>query len=168
MRKVLSCLLAVGLALGLMVGLGGCGESQSEIKLEKVAVKVARETLKGGYRLVTTATLKKWLDAGRKMIIVDTMPYEKSFKKRHIRGAVQFEFPIPEAKTITAERKAKYQKLLGPKKGALIVVYCGFVKCGRSHNGAMWARRLGYTNVYRHPGGIFAWAEAGYPTEAVK
>jgi thiosulfate/3-mercaptopyruvate sulfurtransferase len=43
------------------------------------------------------------------------------------------------------------------------VFYCGFVKCTRSHNGAMWAVKLGYTNVYRCPGGIKAWDEAGYP-----
>ncbi len=168
MRKSLTFVLAATLALGLMFGLAGCGKSKSEVALEKVAVKLARETVKGGYRLVTTATLKKWVDAGRKMIIVDTMPFAASYKKRHIPGAVQFEFPIPEAKTISAAQKAKYLKLLGPKKDALIVVYCGFVKCGRSHNGAMWARKLGYTNVYRYPGGIFAWTEAGYPTEAVK
>ena len=33
---------------------------------------------------------------------------------------------------------------------------------------AMWAKKLGYKNVYRHPGGIFAWKGAKYPTEAVK
>ncbi|NTV43161.1 MAG: rhodanese-like domain-containing protein, partial [Syntrophobacteraceae bacterium] len=40
-----------------------------------------------------------------------------------------------------------------------------FTKCGRSHNGAMWAKKLGYTNVYRYPGGIKAWMEADYPVE---
>ncbi len=43
--------------------------------------------------------------------------------------------------------------------------YCGFAKCTRSHNGAMWAMKLGYQNVYRCPGGIKAWLEAGYPVE---
>jgi thiosulfate/3-mercaptopyruvate sulfurtransferase len=36
------------------------------------------------------------------------------------------------------------------------------VKCTRSHNGAMWAAKLGYTNVFRHPGGIFAWKGAHF------
>jgi len=27
----------------------------------------------------------------------------------------------------------------------------------------MWAVKLGYKNVYRCPGGIKAWDEAGYP-----
>jgi thiosulfate/3-mercaptopyruvate sulfurtransferase len=29
-------------------------------------------------------------------------------------------------------------------------------------------RELGYTNVYRYPGGIKAWLEAGYPVEKGK
>ena len=48
------------------------------------------------------------------------------------------------------------------------MVYCGFVKCTRSHNGAAWAVKLGYKNVYRYSGGIFAWRGAGYPIEEVK
>ncbi len=58
--------------------------------------------------------------------------------------------------------------LLGPDKERTIVVYCGFVKCTRSHNGAMWAKKLGYTNVLRHPGGIFAWKGAGFEVGTVK
>ncbi|HHO47482.1 MAG TPA: hypothetical protein ENN06_03345 [Desulfobacteraceae bacterium] len=29
---------------------------------------------------------------------------------------------------------------------------------------ALWAKKFGYNNVLRHPGGIFAWKGAGYPT----
>jgi rhodanese-related sulfurtransferase len=32
----------------------------------------------------------------------------------------------------------------------------------------MWAIKLGYKNVNRHPGGIKAWKEADYPVESVK
>jgi len=59
-------------------------------------------------------------------------------------------------------------KLLGDDKGRLLVFYCGFTKCGRSHNGAWWAKQLGYTNVYRYPGGIKAWGQADYPVAAVR
>lgn len=58
-------------------------------------------------------------------------------------------------------------KLLGHDKNRRIVVYCGFVKCTRSHNGAAWAVKLGYKNVYRYPGGIFAWKGADYTVEKV-
>ena len=32
----------------------------------------------------------------------------------------------------------------------------------------MWAVKLGYRNIYRHPGGIKARDEAGHPVEKVK
>ncbi len=96
------------------------------------------------------------------------MPYEDSYKKQHVPGAVQFEFPIPEVTSLDDKTKAAYEKLLGTNKNRLIVIYCGFTKCTRSHNGAMWAVKLGYKNVYRYPGGIKAWMEADYPVEKVK
>ena len=72
------------------------------------------------------------------------------------------------APTAGGKTEADYVKLLGPDKDATIVVYCGFVKCTRSHNGAVWAKKLGYKNVLRYPGGIFAWKGAGFPVDAVK
>jgi rhodanese-related sulfurtransferase len=87
--------------------------------------------------------------------------------------AVQFTFPIPEMDAWdSAETDGKsaedFSVLLGEDKSKTIVVYCGFVKCTRSHNGAMWARKLGYENVLRHPGGVFAWQGAGYPVETAE
>jgi rhodanese-related sulfurtransferase len=61
-----------------------------------------------------------------------------------------------------------YLQLLGPDKNRLRVIYCGFVKCTRSHNGAAWAVKNGYTNVYRYPGGIFAWKGATYPVGRIQ
>jgi thiosulfate/3-mercaptopyruvate sulfurtransferase len=139
-----------------------------EIETEKIAVTFAKEVERGGYRLVSTEELKGWLDQKKEMLVVDTMPFEASYKKQHIPGAVQIELPIPEMVALDDNTKAALEKLLGPDKNRLIVFYCGFVKCTRSHNGAMWAVKLGYRNVYRQPGGIKAWDEAGYPTEKVK
>ncbi len=146
---------------------------EDETAKEKEAVKLVHDTQAGGYGLVTTDELKKWIDSGKKMVIVDTMPFADSYKKEHIPGAVNFVFPIPTMEkwdnTETGNKtEADYAKLLGPDKNVTIVVYCGFVKCTRSHNGAMWAKKLGYKNVLRYPGGIFAWKGAGYPVAAVK
>ncbi|MBW2195505.1 MAG: rhodanese-like domain-containing protein [Deltaproteobacteria bacterium] len=146
---------------------------KKELETEASAVKLLREVERGGYKIVTTDELKAWIDQNKDMVIVDTMPYEKSYKKNHVESAVQFLFPIPDMNTwdtgeTAGKTKEDYQKLLGPDKNKSIVVYCGFVKCTRSHNGAAWAKRLGYTNVYRHPGGIKAWKEAKYPTGKVK
>jgi len=143
---------------------------EDEVKKEAEAVKLAREVEKGGYGLVTVDELKKWLDEGKDMLIVDTMPFEDSYKKEHVPGAKQFLFPIPDmnewdTKETDGKTLADYEQLLGPDKNRTLVIYCGFVKCTRSHNGAIWAKKLGYTDVYRFPGGIFAWKGAGFPAE---
>jgi rhodanese-related sulfurtransferase len=139
-----------------------------ELETEKIAVNLVREVARGGYGIVTTQELKGWIDQKKRLLIVDTMPYTDSYVKQHIPGAVNMAFPIPEMKTLDDKTKADLAKLLGPDKNRLIVFYCGFVKCTRSHNGAMWAVKLGYKNVYRHPGGIKAWNEADYPVGKVK
>jgi len=144
------------------------GVSQANVQSEFLVMKVASEKERGDYELISLGDLKEKLDAKEDILVVDSMPYEASFKKQHIPTAVQFEFPVAEMTTIDPEMKRQYQELLGPNKDKMIVVYCGYVKCGRSHNGAMWAAKLGYTNVYRCLGGIFGWKEAGYPVEAVK
>jgi rhodanese-related sulfurtransferase len=146
---------------------------EKEVKKEVGAVKLVREVQRGGYGVVTTGELKKWIDAGKDMVIVDTMPYEASYKKNHVPGAVQFLFPIPEMpQWDTSETDGKTEqdfiRLLGSDKDKPVVIYCGFVKCTRSHNGAMWAVKLGYKNVYRYPGGVFAWKGAKYSLEKVK
>jgi rhodanese-related sulfurtransferase len=139
-----------------------------ELETEKVAVNFQREVARGGYKVITTEELKGWLDQKRDMLIVDTMPFADSYQKQHIPGAVNFPLPIPEMKEMDAKMKADFEKMLGPGKDRVIVFYCGFTKCARSHNGAMWAVKLGYKNVYRQPGGIKAWGEADYPVERAK
>ena len=141
---------------------------KKEIETELVAVKLTREVLKGGYGIVRTDELKAWIDSQKDMLIVDTMPAESSYDKKHIPGAVQFEFPIEEVGDLGPERQEAYRGLLGADKGRLIVIYCGFTKCGRSHNGALWAQKLGYSNVVRYPGGIKAWEQAGHSIEKVR
>jgi rhodanese-related sulfurtransferase len=138
-----------------------------ELETEKTAVAFQKEVARGSYNVVTTEELKGWIDQKKEMLIVDTMPAD-NFKKEHISGAVNFPLPIPEMKEMDAKTKADLEKLLGQNKDRLIVFYCGFTKCTRSHNGAMWAVKLGYKNVYRQPGGIKAWDEAGYPVEKSK
>lgn len=166
MKKL--CLLVVLCTLFLTGCLGGEDKFVREVTKEAEAVKLARETVRGGYELITVTDLKELQDAKTEMVIVDAMPYEASYLKGHIPGAVQFLFPIkPMAAWDTNETAGKsqsdYEALLGADKDKLVVVYCGFVKCGRSDNAAVWTKKLGYTNVKRLPGGIFAWKGAGFP-----
>jgi rhodanese-related sulfurtransferase len=161
--------------LSLLTACSGCGQNkfQQEVVTEEAAVKLVREFATGDYGIITTAELKELLDGDNNLLVVDTMPYDGSYAKAHIPGAVHFLFPKdPVEEWDDAEMDGKsqddFERLLGDDKDRLIVVYCGYVKCARSHNGAYFARQLGYTNVKRHPGGIFAWKGAGYPTEAAK
>ncbi len=146
---------------------------EQEVVRETDAIKLTREVQRGGYGIVSTAELKALIDAKEDIVIIDTMPYAASFKKEHIPGAKQFLFPIPEMEVwdsaeTDAKTKDDFIALLGPDKGRKIIFYCGFVKCTRSHNGALWAVKLGYTNVYRQPGGIFAWKGAGFEVAKVE
>jgi len=144
----------------------------NELDTEKLAVKFCNEAKKGGYKIVSTEELKGWLDkidirrlSERETIrIVDTMPFADSYKKHHIPYAEQFEFPNEEVNQLDDKTKEEFEKVLGPDKNRKLVFYCDSAKCGRSHNGAMWAVKLGYTNVYRYPAGIEGWMEAGNPT----
>ena len=172
--KIRSVWVILGAFVGLSAGAGVAADKfEDEFTFEKIAIGLVHQTTSGGYKLVGTEELKGWIDAKKEMLIIDTMPYEDSYKKEHVPGAKQFLFPIPDMKTwgpkeTAGKTEQDFVQLLGPDKNKLIVIYCGFVKCTRSHNGAMWAVKNGYTNVYRHPGGVFAWKGAKYPTAAVK
>jgi thiosulfate/3-mercaptopyruvate sulfurtransferase len=171
-KSVLKMFLIVGLVAAMAAPAAAFLDNKfkKEVEKETGAVKLVREVQRGGYDVVTTEELKKWIDSGKNMVIVDTMPYEDSYKKQHVPGAVQFLFPIPDMKDWDTKETAgktveDFKKLLGDNKDRTIVIYCGFVKCTRSHNGAAWAVKLGYKNVYRYPGGVFAWKGADFPIE---
>jgi rhodanese-related sulfurtransferase len=151
----------------------GTSKFKDEVEKEIDAVNLVREVEKGGYNVITTAELNDLLKTGEDVLVIDTMPYEASYKKAHVPTAKQFLFPIPDmvewdTKETDGKTQDEYVQLLGQDKEKKIIVYCGFVKCTRSHNGALWAKKLGYKNVYRYPGGIFAWKGAGYQAETVK
>jgi len=169
-RLLFSLVVVIGMVGGGFGTVTAKDKFEAEVDQESAAVKLVREVQRGGYDVVTTDELKKWIDSGKAMVIVDTMPFDDSYKKQHVPGAVQFLFPIPDMETWDAKEtdgksSDDYAALLGPDKDKTIVVYCGFVKCTRSHNGAAWALELGYKNVYRYSGGIYAWRGAGYPIE---
>ncbi len=167
-------LLSAVLCLAVLALCTGCDDKfKAEVAKEKEAVKLLREVERGNYGIVSTEELKKMTDSGKDVLIIDTMPYEASYKKSHVPGAKQFLFPIPDmtewdVKETDGKTQEEYITLLGPDKDRTIVIYCGFVKCTRSHNGAAWAKKLGYNNVYRYPGGIYAWKGAGYPEAKVE
>lgn len=173
MLKKICLLVVMGVfAASSAFALGG-SKFEQEVEKEQGAVKLAREVLKGGYDVIATAELDALIKTGEDILLVDTMPFEDSYQKEHVPGAKQFLFPIPDmtawdTKETAGKSEQDYKALLGADLNKKIVVYCGFVKCTRSHNGAMWAKKLGYKNVFRYPGGIFAWKGAGYKVESAQ
>ncbi len=152
--------------------LAACGTNQfeQELALEQAAVPLARQTVAGGYALVTAPELKQWLDQKKDFLLIDAMPYEDSFRKEHLPGAKSFPFPKEEMRAWDASQtgdksEADFAALLGEDRQRTVVFYCGYVKCLRSHNGALWAAQHGFLSVARFPGGIDAWKGAGYPLE---
>lgn len=151
----------------------GKDKFEKEVATEAAAVKLAKEVQSGGYKVMNVDELKEMMGNGKELLIIDTMPYDSSYKAAHIPGAKHFLFPIETMSTWDKEKTDgksldDFEALLGENKDKTIVIYCGFTKCTRSHNGAMWAVKLGYTNVYRQPGGIFAWKGKDFPVETAE
>ena len=140
----------------------GTAKDGNEQKIETASMKLVNAVNKGGYELVSTEELNSWVEQKKDMVIVDTMP-AKSFDKNRIPGAVNAELPM-KADELKPKQKEVFLKALGEDKNKT-VVYCGFVGCARSDVGAVLAKEAGFTNVYRHPGGIVAWMDAGYKIE---
>lgn len=171
-RKVLLLVLTLVLAIGMLtacasntqVNTVGTSPNGSEIAIEKATLKFMKDTLAGGYQIVSTEELNTWVADKKDMIIIDTMPAD-SYSKGFVPGALNAELPKDGMANATDEQKAAFINLLGTDKDQTIVVYCGFVGCARSDVGAVLAMEQGFKNVYRVPGGIIAWQEAGYTVE---
>ena len=140
-----------------------------ETDVEAAALKVAKETLEIGYKLLSVAEVKQMIDTKEDFVLIDAHPTDE-YDLAYIEGAQHFGFQSNHSddweKDVAMQgnlSQDNYRAVLGDDKNKKIVIYCGFTKCGRSHNAASWAKKLGYTNLYRMPGGITAWKDAGYP-----
>jgi len=146
----------------------------NENDVQQIAINLANQTIKGGYKLISIKQLKQMIDRGEDFVLIDAHP-RREFVQGYIDGATNFGFQSKRSgewnKDIDIKggaTQAQFREILGSDKNRKIVVYCGFTKCGRSHNAAWWAKFMGYTNVYRAPGGITGWKDAGYPYKTVK
>jgi rhodanese-related sulfurtransferase len=146
-------------------GLSGIGTSPKglEAPIEKAAMKLMTDVKDGGYQLIGTEELNKWITEKKVFLLIDTMPKE-NFDKIRIKGAVNSPLAKTE-KEFTPAEKENILKIAGSDKSKTIVVYCGFTACRRSHLGAKTLVENGFSSVYRYPGGIIAWNEGGYPEE---
>jgi rhodanese-related sulfurtransferase len=95
--------------------------------------------------------IKKKLDAGEPMIIVDTRE-DNEWARGHIPNAVHLGKGVIER---------DIEKAI-PDKDAPLVLYCGGGY--RSALAADNLQRMGYRNVISMDGGWRGWTEAGFPT----
>ncbi len=173
-KKITSIPLIVTL---LLIGIDNLSAEEKKFKedaIQEIAINLANQTIAGGYKLMKIKELKRLIDNHKDFVLIDAHP-RREFVEGYIDGAKNFGFQSKHTgewdKDIDVKggaTLADYRKLLGNDLSKMIVVYCGFTKCGRSHNAAWWARFLGYTNVYRAPGGITAWKDAGYPYKTIE
>jgi rhodanese-related sulfurtransferase len=102
-------------------------------------------------RETNVAAVKQRLDAGEKLLLVDTRE-ESEWARGHLPGAIHLSKGIIERdieKTV-------------PDKSAEIILYCG--GGFRSALAADNLQKMGYTNVVSMDGGWRAWNESRYPT----
>ena len=142
---------------------------KQETALENIAVRLAREMAEGGYQLLTTEELYHENQNGFSGLLVDVRE-SKSYEQGHIPGARNFTFPKGvimdnewDVRLMGGKVPADFEGFLGEDKSRVLVFSCGRTRCERGHNGALWAVRLGYKKVFRHPGGVEAWMGEGYP-----
>ena len=133
-----------------------------EIPIEKAAVKFSADIKNGGYNVVGTDELKKWLDEGKKITLISTLPAHEDKELGVLPSALNGVMPKTE-KDLTQADKENLLKVAGIDKEKPVVLYCGFVACRRSHIGAKVLVENGFKNVYRYPAGITGWSEANYP-----
>ncbi|WP_354008649.1 rhodanese-like domain-containing protein [Endozoicomonas lisbonensis] len=158
-------------ALLLLAGLSGCERSDRyklEAALESASVTLARQAELSGYGLITSQELAALLKRDPAVVLVDTRR-TSDYNKGHIRSAKNFTFPkgvlmenVWDDSLMMGRTKQEFLQLLGADRNRLLVFSCGRTRCERGHNGALWAVRLGYRRVLRHPGGVEAWLGEGF------
>ena len=158
MKKIILTLTSLVLSLVLIscTSTGTSGKAQ-----ETDAAKLAADVKSGGYKLITTAELKKMIDGKQKILIISALPVSDDKTSGIIPSAVNGEMPKSE-KDLTPAQKENLLKAAGSDKSKTIVIYCGFTACRRSHIGGAILVAGGYKNVNRYAEGIKAWTEKGY------
>lgn len=127
----------------------------------KAGQKVEMPATMEGVKNITTEELKKWMDEGKAVVILDNRP-DKEYDAEH----------IPTAKRVGVDELLKNgikeAEAAGVKKDDTIVNYCNGIKCWRSPASAALLLDAGYKNVYWLRDGIPGWIKKGYDTASGK
>ena len=105
--------------------------------------------------VIDADTLKRWIDSGKSMTLVDSR-VSAEYKAGH----------IPTALNILSTTMDQHRGKLPANKQAAVVFYCnGWPECKKSHDAAAKAVEWGYRNVFWMREGLPAWQAKGYPVE---
>jgi rhodanese-related sulfurtransferase len=131
-KRISALVLAIGLVLALAVG---CATT-------KPAEDTAKEASKTDWifhDIVDVDFVMQHISVpmADDVRIIDARPKRAKYDKGHIPGAIS----IPDSQF------AKMTAKLPAQKDALLIFYCGGLKCKLSHKSARKAEKLGYTNV---------------------
>jgi rhodanese-related sulfurtransferase len=94
--------------------------------------------------------VKAMVEGKTKGYLYDARPYQKKYLKGHIPGSV----------SLPATQFDKNVGKLPKDKAALVVFYCGGLKCALSHKAAYKAQAMGYTSVKVFAKGYPEWKKA--------
>lgn len=104
------------------------------------------------FQTIDTDQLKAMLDQKQNFILIDSRTTQE-FNEAHIIHSIN----IPDQKW------KDHLALLPADKGALLVIYCNGVKCGKSGRLAKQLDPLGYGNIRIYAEGIPVWEERDLP-----
>lgn len=104
------------------------------------------------FKSVSTEVLKDMLDSKKEFTLIDARTKDE-YQEAHIGKAVN----------ITEKDFDKLSVALPSDKGALLVLYCNGVKCGKSKKVAARAKEAGFSNILIYSEGFPVWEEKGMP-----
>ncbi|WP_394954753.1 rhodanese-like domain-containing protein [uncultured Helicobacter sp.] len=143
------------------------------------ALALIQRARASGYELIDSHTLARNLDS---YIIIATLP-RGIYNLGLIPGAKHFGFAkSPSGQEIGKtdqwtqdalnRSQQEFIEFLGAQKDAKILFYDEgddiFAPVGSAHTALLWAKSLGYTNLYRLVGGFGAWKALGNPISTQK
>ena len=131
---------------------GLIAEERTSATPDRPSIKDPKE-ISDKVELITAEELKKLMDEGRDLVVVDTQD-ERIYPIKHIKGAINF----PWAPVI--------REPINLPRGKLLIIYCG---CAGEEASKDVARQLisnwGFKQVKVLDGGFNRWLKLGYPTE---
>ncbi len=160
MKKILAlsiaCMFVLGLALSAVAQTWDTDTIKkcTEWKDMAAAKKEMPPSIQGS-KIINGTELKKWMDQGKKIVLLDNRVKEQ-YDAERIKGS----------KWLLTDHVLADPKLLDQlKKDDVIVNYCNGVLCWRSPALVLMMTKAGFKNVYWYREGLPEWKKLKYPTE---